>query len=81
MPAHSTALPGRLVTLACGFALLAGACGSNGPAGPTLASLARGATEVSLVQAQSSLATGTSRFVFGLIPTAAKPREGGSPEV
>src|SRR5207237_6613441 len=47
----------------------------------TIRSLANGATSFSMAEAQSSVAVGTSRFVFGLIPRAGAPASGGSVQV
>jgi len=75
-----TARPAWIVTVA--IALSAAACSaSNATKGPTIASLQKGGIEYSLVQAQSSLAVGTSRFVFGLVSRTGKSLTGGAPQV
>ena len=72
----------RAWIVAVAMALTAAACTSNGsPKGPTIASLRKGGTEYSLVQAQSNLTVGTGRFVFGLVSRSGQQLVGGAPQV
>jgi hypothetical protein len=86
----------RRTVLACGLlsavTLLAAACGggnSDEQLGPTIASLAEGQTQVSLLAAQSSLVTtsdssldtSSDEFSFGLVTKQGGLLAGGSPEV
>ncbi|HMC52474.1 MAG TPA: hypothetical protein VKI64_06910, partial [Acidimicrobiales bacterium] len=81
-------LPTSAVALALCVAL-AGCSGSSGSGGSggsshspvTVRSIRSGATSYSMAEAQSSIAVGTSRFVFGLIPRSGAPAAGGSVQV
>jgi hypothetical protein len=61
--------------------VLAVACSSGERAQSSIATLKQGAQQYSLVQAQSSLAPGTSRFAFGLVPPRGAPTVGGTPRL
>ena len=75
----------RAAALALSMGAVLAACGGGGGGSPrtaaTIRSLANGATSFSMAEAQSSVAVGTGRFVFGLIPRAGAPASGGSVQV
>jgi hypothetical protein len=65
--------------------LVAAACGGDDgpgrPDGTTIDSLTEGQAQLSLLQAQSSLTTGTNLFSFGLVTQNGGLLSGGAPEV
>lgn len=65
------------------LALVAASCGSSSAKATagSIGSLAQDGVEYSLVQAQSALTPGESRFVFGMVPRDGEPLAGGSVEV
>ena len=71
----------RASALILAVGLVGGGCGKSGPRNDSLNGLAKNATQVSLLQAQSSLQVGTSRFVFGLVLSNNQLVAGGSPVV
>jgi hypothetical protein len=84
LAAAATAL--GAVAAACSKALPSGTSPSPLPAGTaapsgSIAALAQGATQISMLQAQSELTTGTSLFTFGLATNDGKLISGGSPPV
>jgi hypothetical protein len=72
-----------------GLALLAAACSSSkpkpviptAPAPGSILELIQGASQISLIQAQSELTTGKNLFSFGLGTQSGQLIEGGSPQV
>jgi hypothetical protein len=81
LPARPAFFHRRPVAAALALGLLATACTKGGGAQTSIATLKRGALKYSLVQAQSALAPGSSRFAFGLYPPNGALKVGGTPQV